>query len=145
VAWEDYRDGTCSYDECLDGDDYANRVRPSGQVLDGSGFPVSHTARVSEFRADAAWGGQVFLVGWEAYPDSRCQSFQCSNGDVRGARVSSAGVVIDTHPLDLAPGTSAETSPDVTTGPSARFALIYERRGDAGIHGGARRAFMRLL
>jgi hypothetical protein len=146
VVWEDYRAGTCDYDRCLYGDVFANRIPRNGIPLDGWGFRLFPTDLVSEFRPGAVWQGDAFLVGWESYRDPKCQiyPFACADGEILGARVSETGGVIDQRPRDLAPGTTGETVPDVILGSSAGV-LTYQRRGDAGIHGGANRAFLRFL
>jgi hypothetical protein len=147
VTWEDYRDGSCIYDRCLYADVFANRIRRTGQVLDGAGFRLFDTPPVSEFRPTTVWGQDVFWVGWESYPDPVChiEPFSCGDGDVRGARVSVAGEVIDPHPIDLARKSTGETIPDLALGPNGTVALSYQRRGEAGVFGGALRAYMRIL
>ena len=88
VVWYDNRNpGT-------DDDIYGARVTPAGQVLDRGGIAVS-TAAEDQRDPDVAWNGSDFLVVWQ---DNNPNEY---NADVRGARVSSAGTVLDPDGFDV--------------------------------------------
>ena len=81
VAWTDWRGGAA--------DVYAARVSPTGKVLDPTGFPVS-TAKDTQSLPRMAGDGTNTLVVWGDYRNGK------SDPDIYGARVSKAGLVLDT-------------------------------------------------
>ena len=85
VAWRDVRSGTA--------DVYGARVNTSGSVLDASGIPISTAAGVQEDPA-VTFDGTRFVVVWE---DAR----SAARRDVYGARVTTAGAVLDTTGLGI--------------------------------------------
>ncbi len=84
VVWEDRRAL-----ETTGVDIWGARVDASGALLDPGGIPISR-APGHERLADVVSGGSDFLVLWEDYRDA-----STSGRDVRAARVSSGGVVLD--------------------------------------------------
>ena len=82
VVWQDDRNGLYSYDI------YGARVSSAGAVLDPAGIAIS-TAAEDQHSPSVAWNGSHFLVVWYEY------YFRRSSGDIYGARVSSAGAVLD--------------------------------------------------
>jgi hypothetical protein len=81
VAWVDRRSDSA-------GDIYAARVSPAGTVLDPAGIAVSAAPGVVEFNPAVAFDGTNHFVAWT---DER----RSTGGDIYGARVSRAGVVLD--------------------------------------------------
>ncbi len=80
VAWDDGRSGSAV-------DVYAARVDSAGQVLDSLGFAIA-AGDIDQGFPVLASDGTDYLAAWERQTDPM-------NVDVRGARVSSAGAVLD--------------------------------------------------
>lgn len=93
VVWSDQRGGD-------DGDIYANRVKPDGTVLDGSGVPLV-VAPGGQLAPDVTWTGERFLVVWE---DRRGPT-----PDIFGARVRRNLSLVEPlgFPIAAQPGTQA--------------------------------------
>jgi MYXO-CTERM domain-containing protein len=86
VAWQDQRN--------LPNDDiYAIRVSGSGAILDTAAILVSGAAGAQRLPA-AAYDGQNFWVVW--------QDARSGDNDIYGARVSSAGALLDTAGIPIA-------------------------------------------
>jgi hypothetical protein len=113
-------------------DVHGARVSPAGIVLDPAGIPIS-TAANAQTDPALAFDGVNYLVVWA---DSRL-----GKGEVYGARVSSAGGVLDLEgvPISTAPG--QELHPVVVGGPAGRVAVAYER--SVPKYEGAKRVFLR--
>jgi len=94
VVWQDRRSGT-SYDI------YGTRVTSAGAVLDSTGIAIS-TAMYGQYCPVLAFDGENFLVVWE---DER------SGSDIYGARVTSAGAVLDTAGIAIS-AVSGNQSPE---------------------------------
>jgi hypothetical protein len=90
VVWHVFLSG-------LNNDLYGARVSGTGSVLDPAGIPIS-TAATSEGVPAVAWNGTNFLVVWEDQRSGAC----C---DIYGARMNSAGSVLDPagFPISTAP------------------------------------------
>lgn len=98
VVWGDYRSGN---------DIYGARVSQAGVVLDTSGIPISTAADDQDYPA-VAFDGTNFLVVWG---DDRSGN----DPDIYGARVSQAGVVLDSS------GIAISTAPDYQGGAALAF------------------------
>ncbi len=86
VVWYDDRNGTYP-------DIYGARMDTSGMVLDTVNIPISLTPGVKRNPAIASEGSNCFAV-WE---DDR----DYPSGDVYGARIDSAGMVLDPQGIDV--------------------------------------------
>ncbi|MHB8874871.1 MAG: hypothetical protein ACYC8T_14375, partial [Myxococcaceae bacterium] len=91
IVWDDTRGGVST-------DIYGARVSAAGAVQDASGIAIS-TAADAQRVAAVAWDGTNHLVVWE--------DFRSGNEDIYGARVSSAGAVLDGSGIAI----SAEAGP----------------------------------
>ena len=100
-------------------DIYATRVRGSdGAVLDPAGIPIS-TAASDQDQAAIGLRDQ-YLVLWR---DRRSGLY-----NIRGTRVSTAGVVQDNPDLAVAPnGVFDEAGPAVASNATSNWGVIYER------------------
>ncbi|SEM33953.1 hypothetical protein SAMN05444354_11549 [Stigmatella aurantiaca] len=118
VVWDDTRGA--SYDI------YGTRVSGTGTVLDTGGIPIS-TAAGYQYRPAVAYNGATFLVVWE---DTRGGTY-----DVYGARVSSAGTVIDTSGVPITSATGDQRDPVVSY--NGNFLVVWEdnRSGNYDIYG----------
>ena len=97
VVWEDPRAGT-------DGGLYGARVSPAGDVLDPNGFPISSAPR-DQAAPQVAFDGTNYLVVWH---DGRAGPFRY---DIYGARVSTAGTVLDPNGIRISSPESRELTP----------------------------------
>jgi hypothetical protein len=101
VTWADHRAGSWNWDV------YGTRVSQDGVVLDPSGIAIS-TAPHQQRVPDVAFDGSNYLVVWD---DARA----APGVDVYGARVSSAGSVLDPS------GIAITTAPQIQGGPALEF------------------------
>lgn len=98
VVWEDYRSGIG------DGDFYGTRVSPAGVVLDPNGIPVCNNADDQIF-GDVAFDGTNWLAVFYNYG---------AEALIYGARVNSAGQVLDTNGFQISPNGSDPSFSAVT-------------------------------
>jgi hypothetical protein len=84
------------------------RVTTSGVVLDPDGITIC-AAPDNQEHGTVAFGGGCYLVVWEEWSTDRLR------GKVRGARVSVAGTVLDTTPLNIGERCRGESAVMVTT------------------------------
>jgi hypothetical protein len=118
VVWGDYRSGAGS-------DIYGARVTGS-TVLDPNGVAVS-TATNDQYSPSVAFNGTNWLVVWQDYRTG-------SSGDVYGARVSTAGAVLDSVSTGIAisaGATADELSPRVASNGSAYLVVWQDSRNVA--------------
>jgi hypothetical protein len=90
VAWNDNRSDPAGRDI------YGARMSPAGTVLDPSGIPISVAASYQEFPA-LAFDGANYFVAWG---DWRLNP----NADIYGARMSTAGAVLDPNGILISQG-----------------------------------------
>lgn len=83
-------------------DIYCARVLPNGTVLDGDGFPV-HSDSAYQAGSNVSFDGTNFFVAWSSYVGGEFS--------LNGARVSSAGMVIDSTPIIISQGSSSKFGP----------------------------------
>ena len=121
VVWEDQRYGS------LYSDIYGARVSQSGVVLDPGGFPIS-IAGYWQIRPAVAFDGANYLVVWT---DGR----NGQNPDIYGARVNTAGIVLDTIGILISNAPGAQVSPAIVYG-NNEYLIAWQdsRNGDADIY-----------
>jgi hypothetical protein len=118
VVWEDYR---------VDNNDiYCARVSPAGVVLDTAGIPVADSL-YGETMPDVCARPGGFLVVWQTEYEPR---------NIRAARVTSAGQVLDPNGFVLAPNAAEQAYPAVAfDGTNALVTWQDYRSGAADVYG----------
>jgi hypothetical protein len=81
AVWADSRHGVAEI--------FGARMTPAGQRLDGAGFRISAPGPLPAADPDVVFDGTNFLVVWSD------NDWEIDHGDVRAARVSREGVVLD--------------------------------------------------
>jgi len=119
VIWSDARLGTW--------DIYGARVTQSGTVLDPQGFPIS-TAPDMQGDAKLAFDGLNYLVVWY---DTRNSS--TSDADIYGARVSPAGIVLDTLGVPICTARNLQGAPRLAFDGTNYLVIWYDSREVADI------------
>ncbi len=111
VAWTDRRASTAHI--------YAARVSPGGAVLDTAGIAVSRGSR-GEYAPAVAFGAGVYLVAWQ---------HNGSGGavDIRAARVSGDGAVLDSTTIVVSAAADDQLEPAVTFD-GANFVVAWTDR-----------------
>ena len=95
---------------------FAERVSETGGVLDAAGFRVSKSGNY-QWESDAAWGRTNWLVVWRDNLDE-------TTSDIRGARVGSAGTVLDPAGITICAATNWQTDPSVAWG-GTNFLVVW--------------------
>lgn len=103
VAWADYSAGSLRI--------WAARITPTGAVEDPLGIPIS--AGPNEYGPSVTFDGQNFLVVWYV------------SGQVRAARVTPGGVVLDAPHIDVTGGSYPAAGFD-----GQSFLVLYNRGTD---------------
>lgn len=98
VVWEDWRNGT-------DSDIYGARVAPSGSVLDTMGIAISTGSGNQGYPSVASDGINRHLVVW--------QDGLSGLRDIRGARLDTAGIVLDSFGIAICSASDDQSSPCV--------------------------------
>jgi hypothetical protein len=109
VVWTDWRGGQDKSDI------YGARVTSTGLVLDTLGIPFS-TAEDWEETPSVAFNGTDFLVTWQSRHGNVC--------DLRGARVTQQGIVLDTATVVSQEGN--QWYPALVAGASGQVLLVYQ-------------------
>lgn len=115
VAWTDTRNSS------TDDDIYGARVTPSGQVLDTDGIAI-RVADEDQGEVDVAGNGTNCLVVWQHEDPNEFQA------DVRGARVSPAGTVLDPGGFDISADTFWQKEPSLVSDGSDWFVVWADGR-----------------
>ncbi|MEO0067797.1 MAG: hypothetical protein ABIK23_01530 [candidate division WOR-3 bacterium] len=111
VVWSDGRSGNS--------DIYGARVTPAGVVLDSAGIPIS-TAENNQTDPAVAFDGTNYLVVWS---DSRS-----GNSDIYGARVTPAGVVLDSAGIPISTAANFQGYPAVAFSGTNYFVAWHDNR-----------------
>ena len=121
VFWPDRRGG-------IDFDLYMARVSAAGVVLDAAGLPVAlTTGDVAE--PAAVFDGSNILVVWNDHRGS-------TGKDIYAARVTKAGVVLDTSGVAVCTVSGNQEAPQIAFDGANALAVWYDGRGaDKGIYG----------
>jgi len=110
VVWADRRNDH-------DYDIYGTRVSPAGSVLDPAGIRISIAAGDQEAPA-VAFDGTRYLVVWQDYRSG-------STYDIYGARVSTAGTVVDASGIAVTTAANSQQVPDVAFD-GARYLVVWQ-------------------
>jgi len=119
VVAQDYRKATTA---AYNSDIYGARVSGAGAALDPAGFLIC-TNTGSQFRPAVASDGANYLVVW--------QDYDLAGNDIRGARVSAAGMVMDTNGFVICHAPNTQASPAVAGGETG-FLVAWEDYRDSG-------------
>ncbi|MEO0068994.1 MAG: T9SS type A sorting domain-containing protein [candidate division WOR-3 bacterium] len=111
VVFQDDRDGDFIWDV------YGTRVRPDGVALDSEGIAIS-TAEFDQIEPRVAFDGTNYLVVWTDYRNEW-------GSDIYGARVTPAGVVLDTEGIELINQPDDRFTPDIGKGPGSQLLLTF--------------------
>ncbi len=112
VVWQDNRTGTYAGWKV-----YGARVDRSGYVSEPSGLLIHESANDATNPRVASGGGR-FLVVWDQDDGA--------SRDIHGARVSSAGTVLDTTLLQISAATQTQQAPAVAGNGSSGFLTIWQ-------------------
>ncbi|KPJ72284.1 hypothetical protein AMJ52_06835 [candidate division TA06 bacterium DG_78] len=118
IVWEDERNGPFS-------DIYGARVSPSGLVLDTVGIPVSIDYNCQRYPS-VVFEGANHLVVWQEY------DFH-SDFTIRGARVSTSGIVIDTPSITISVADSIRCLTAACSDGSNYLVAWQDRRSTAAL------------
>jgi len=110
-------------------DIYGVRINQSGVILDTVKIPICVNYFTQRY-STLAFDGANYLSLWQ---DERNGS---SNFDIYGARISPAGTVLDTIPLEICTAPTNQQYPKVTYGTTNYFAVWQDsRNGSINIYG----------
>lgn len=116
VLWEDDRNfGSTGWDV------YGARISSGGTVLDPDGMAIAEFGH-SEITPDVGWTGENFLGIWQAGSTGE-------EWDISGARIDTAGGILDGEPIAVSTGCDAQVSASSAWGGSSYLA-IWEEDGD---------------
>ena len=117
VVWEDNRNSsTTGYDI------YGSRIKISGTVDDAKGIAISKLYQ-TQTRPDVAWDGTNFLAVWQDY-----RNYYSTSYDIYGARISSAGAVLDKLGIAVSVAGGNQEWPRVASGGVGSLVLWQDRR-----------------
>jgi len=114
VAWDDLRNTATSSNDI-----YAARVNSGGNVLDATGIAVTTAAETQRYPAVSS-NGSDWLIAWE---DRRNYSITWT--DVYGARVSTAGTVLDAAGIAISALGGDELKPHLASD-GADYLVIWD-------------------
>jgi hypothetical protein len=119
VVWDDWRSG-------IDQDIYGARVNQAGTLLDPTGIAISTAGDAQRYPAITFNGTNYFAV-WSDWRDE---------GDIYGARISTAGIVLDPTGIEICTTSVAEKDlPSVAFGDVNYFVVWSDFRFDVDIYG----------
>ncbi len=104
------------------------RIDQTGNVIDTLHFTIS-TAANNQSRPSLSYYADYYFVVWEDFRD-------VENFDVRGARVSNSGSVLDPSGIDISANSCIERCPSITPGNKGYFIVWQDKRtGSFDIYG----------
>lgn len=112
VVWEDVRG--------IDSDIYGARVSLAGAVLDPAGIALCTLAN-AQADAAVAWDGTNYLVVWEDYRSG-------TTYDIYGARVSTAGAVLDAAGIAVSAAANSQVYPAIAWGGASYLVAWHDSR-----------------
>jgi MYXO-CTERM domain-containing protein len=115
AVWKDSRNGN--------DDIYAARLSAEGELLDASGIAVSTADKVQR-TPRVAFGDDTFLVVWQDFRNG------FDNADIYGARVSTAGALLDASGIALTTAANEQRAPAVEFG-SDDFLVVWSDGRDS--------------
>lgn len=115
VVWQDDRAGI-HWDDI-----YGARITPAGAVLDADGLLIC-SAMQWQVKPSVAFDGTNYLVVWEDHCD-------LDTADIRGARVSRQGSLVDAQPLHIADAPGNQLNPRVAWNGSCYLVVWQDCRG----------------
>jgi large repetitive protein len=124
VVWNDVRDGG-------DWDIYGARVTPQGQVLDTAGIAISQNANAQCYPALAFDGANFFVVWYDRFNGG-------TSSDIRGARVTPTGTVLDTAGIAISQSDGNQSYPAIASDGTNLLVVWSDWRGGGGNVYGAR-------
>ena len=116
LVWQDARDP-----EGSGSDIYGARLTGDGLMLDEEGFPICE-ATGDQFFADVVFDSESYLVVW--------QDTSGDSSEIRGARVSSAGSILDPEGFLIAGEPAYEERPFLATDGRRHTLVTYSRVGE---------------
>jgi hypothetical protein len=111
VVWDDSRSGVGS-------DVYGTRVTAAGSVLDPSGIPVS-TGMDDQLLTALSTNGTDYFVVWRDYRSG-------TDWDIYGARVASAGTVLDPTGIAVSTAANSQWNPSVASNGTDYFVVWHD-------------------
>ncbi len=96
IVWTDFRSGAANI--------YGARVAPDGTVLDPTGIAIT-TAALEQYAPTVGFDGINYLVVWQDYRNHAW--------DIYGARVTQAGILIDTGGIPISTAAYEQIAPAV--------------------------------
>jgi hypothetical protein len=99
---------------------YGARVDADGAVLDGTGIPIASTSSL-QFDPKVVWSGTRFLVVWTVFHNG-------TGYDISGARVTSAGSVLDPGGIAISTASNSQNYADVAWDGSNYFVVWQDER-----------------
>ncbi len=116
VVWQDMRNNIDTFNI------YGSRVNQSGTVLDPNGIAIS-TATNHQLIPSVVFNGTDYFVVWEDLRSSY-------ESDIYGARVSPAGIVLDTNGIPISTAINDQRSPSVSFDGTNYFMVWEDGRDD---------------
>ncbi|HLL04291.1 MAG TPA: hypothetical protein VK539_27145 [Myxococcaceae bacterium] len=107
-----------------DMDVYGRRISSAGQFMDTTDLVITATQNVEERSPAVASNGSNYLVVWDDFRSG-------VTIHIHGARVSNAGVVLDSNSLQLTSGTSDQVAPAVASNGTDFLVTWLDWRGSS--------------
>ncbi|MBI2926477.1 MAG: cadherin-like domain-containing protein, partial [Verrucomicrobia bacterium] len=123
VVWQDLRNSaTTGYDV------YGARVTDGGSVLDPAGVAI-RAGSGTDYQPSVASNGSDYMVAWAEYSGA-------SSYDIRGARLSSGGTVLDPSGISVSAASNGQFNPALASDGS-NYLVVWgdTRSGDYDIYG----------